>query len=60
MYLKDAARRGPTFREAAPMHAAARVALHPHITNIQTSWVKMGPQGAAARLNAAPMISAAL
>jgi FO synthase len=34
------------------MHAAARLALHPHITNIQTSWVKMGPQGAAACLNA--------
>ncbi|HZZ24746.1 MAG TPA: 7,8-didemethyl-8-hydroxy-5-deazariboflavin synthase, partial [Roseiarcus sp.] len=47
-----AARRGPTFREAVLMHAAARLALHPHITNIQTSWVKMGPQGAAACLNA--------
>jgi len=30
----------------------ARLALHPWITNIQTSWVKMGPQGAAACLNA--------
>ena len=52
MYLKGAARRGPTFREAVLMHAAARLALHPHITNIQTSWVKMGPQGAAACLEA--------
>ena len=52
MYLKGAARRGPTFREAVLMHAVARVALHPHITNIQTSWVKMGPQGAAACLKA--------
>ncbi|MGA8585431.1 MAG: 5-amino-6-(D-ribitylamino)uracil--L-tyrosine 4-hydroxyphenyl transferase CofH [Roseiarcus sp.] len=52
MYLKGAARRGPTFREAVLMHAVARLALHPHITNIQTSWVKMGPQGAAACLNA--------
>jgi FO synthase len=34
------------------MHAVARFALHPHITNIQTSWVKMGPEGAAACLNA--------
>jgi FO synthase len=32
------------------MHAVARLALNPHITNIQTSWVKMGPQGAAACL----------
>ena len=29
------------------MHAVARLALHPLITNIQTSWVKMGPEGAA-------------
>jgi FO synthase len=52
MYLKGAARRGPTFREAVLMHAVARLALHPHITNIQASWVKMGPQGAAACLKA--------
>ena len=29
-----------------------RLALHPHITNFQTSWVKMGPRGAAACLEA--------
>jgi FO synthase len=52
MYLRGAARRGPTFREAVLMHAVARLVLHPHITNIQTSWVKMGPQGAAACLRA--------
>ena len=52
MYLRGAARRGPTFREAVLMHAVARLALHPHITNIQTSWVKMGPKGAAACLKA--------
>ena len=52
MYLRGAARRGPTFREAVLMHAVARLALHPHVTNIQTSWVKMGPQGAAACLKA--------
>jgi FO synthase len=52
MYLRGGARRGPTFREAVLMHAVARLALHPHITNIQTSWVKMGPQGAAACLKA--------
>ena len=50
MYLRGAARRGPTFREAVLMHAVARLALHPKITNIQTSWVKMGPAGAAACL----------
>ena len=27
------------------MHAVARLALHPLITNIQVSWVKMGPNG---------------
>ena len=27
------------------MHAVARLALHPLIPNIQTSWVKMGPDG---------------
>jgi FO synthase len=34
------------------MHAVARLVLHPHITNIQTSWVKMGREGAAACLQA--------
>ncbi len=47
MYLKGRARRGPTSREAILMHAVARLVLHPHITNIQTSWVKMGVEGAA-------------
>jgi FO synthase len=45
IYLKGHARRGPTWREAVLMHAVARLALHPLITNIQTSWVKMGPEG---------------
>ena len=27
------------------MHAVARLALHPLITNIQASWVKLGPDG---------------
>ena len=27
------------------MHAVARLVLHPLITNIQASWVKMGPAG---------------
>jgi FO synthase len=52
IYLKGGARRGPTWREALLMHAIARLALHPHVTNIQTSWVKMGPRGAQACLAA--------
>jgi FO synthase len=52
MYLRGLARRGPTFREALLMHSVARLVLHPHITNIQTSWVKMGPAGAAMALQA--------
>jgi FO synthase len=46
------ARKGPTTREAILMHSVARLVLHPLITNIQTSWVKMGPEGAALCLNA--------
>jgi FO synthase len=45
IYLKGRARRGPTFREAVLMHAVARLVLNPLITNIQTSWVKMGREG---------------
>ena len=44
--LKGQARMGPTFRESVLMHAIGRLALHPHIPNIQTSWVKMGIDGA--------------
>ncbi len=46
IYRKGRARRGPTYREALLMHAVSRLVLHPHVTNIQTSWVKMGPDGA--------------
>ena len=52
IYLKGQARKGPTFREAVLMHAVARLALDPLITNIQASWVKMGPDGAAFCLQA--------
>ena len=45
MYLRGRARRGPTLREAVLMHAVARLVLDPWIVNIQTSWVKMGPEG---------------
>ncbi len=50
--LKGRSRLGPTWREAVLMHAVARLALHPVIPNIQCSWVKLGPEGAAACLNA--------
>ncbi len=50
--LKGASRLGPSFREAVLMHAVARLALNPVIPNIQTSWVKMGTDGAAVCLRA--------
>jgi FO synthase len=52
IYLKGQARKGPTFREAVLMHAVARLVLDPIIPNIQASWVKMGPDGAALLLDA--------
>jgi FO synthase len=52
IYLKGLARSGPTFREALLIHAVARLALHPWITNVQASWVKLGVDGAAAALHA--------
>jgi FO synthase len=52
MGLKGAARLGPTFRETLLMHAVARLVLHPLIPNIQTSWVKLGPEGVKAALAA--------
>jgi FO synthase len=52
IYLKGRSRPGPTWRETLLMHAVARLTLHPHISNIQTSWVKLGPQGVAACLDA--------
>jgi FO synthase len=50
IFRKGLARGGPTFREAVLMHAVARLALHPWMPNIQTSWVKMGPNGAGVAL----------
>jgi FO synthase len=46
IFLKGGARRGPTLRETVLMHAVARLALHPLVPNIQTSWVKLGEAGA--------------
>jgi FO synthase len=52
LWRRGIARSGPTFREAVLMHAVSRLVLHPLIKNIQTSWVKMGPAGAARCLQA--------
>jgi FO synthase len=52
IYLKGRARKGPTFRETLLMHAVARLALHPVLTNIQVSWVKLGADGVRACLAA--------
>ncbi len=52
MYVQGRARRGPTFRETLLVHAVARLALHPWITNIQASWVKLGPDGTREALRA--------
>lgn len=52
IYVKGGARRGPTLRECVLMHAVGRLALHPHVRNVQASWVKMGPERAARLLAA--------
>ncbi|MGQ0777246.1 MAG: bifunctional FO biosynthesis protein CofGH [Pseudonocardiales bacterium] len=52
MYLKRAARRGPTWREVLLVHAVARIAYHGLIHHIQASWVKLGAVGARQLLQA--------
>jgi FO synthase len=52
LYRKGRTRRGPTLHEAILMHSVARLVLDPYITNIQASWVKMGPQWASQLLQA--------
>ena len=52
MWRKGQSRSGPTWREAILMHAIARLVLSPAISNIQASWVKLGPEGAARALQA--------
>ena len=52
IYLKGLSRKGPTWRETVLIHAVSRLALHPHIPNIQASWVKLGMAGIEACLNA--------
>jgi FO synthase len=46
IYRRGQSRRGPTLREAVLMHAVSRLVLSPQVRNIQTSWVKMGLEGA--------------
>ena len=45
VYLKRAARRGPTWREVVLMHAIGRIAYRGSIDNVQGSWVKLGIPG---------------
>jgi len=40
--IRGRTRKGPTWREVRLMHAIARLVLHPLVTNIQASWVKLG------------------
>jgi FO synthase len=46
VYLAGIARPGPSLRDNRAVTAMARLLLHPHIPNIQTSWVKLGTEGA--------------
>jgi FO synthase len=52
MSLRGASRVGPTWRETVLMHAVARLVLDPVLSNIQASWVKLGPEGLRACLDA--------
>jgi len=46
LYRRGLARKGPSLRESVLMHAIARLVLHPLVTHIQASWVKLGREGA--------------
>ncbi len=46
LYLRGRSRSGPSYREAILMHAVPRLVFNKLLPNIQTSWVKMGRQGA--------------
>jgi FO synthase len=52
IYLRGRARPGPTLREVLLVHAVGRLGLHPAITNVQASWVKVGLEGAQLLLDA--------
>ena len=52
IYLKRAARRGPTWREVVLVHAVARIVYAGDIDHVQASWVKLGTRGATQLLHA--------
>ena len=51
LYLAGGARPGPTHRDNRAVHALARIMLHGRISNIQTSWVKLGIERTQVMLN---------
>ena len=51
LYLAGASRPGPTHRDNRAVHALARIMLHGRISQIQTSWVKLGVQRTQVMLN---------
>lgn len=51
LYLAGGARPGPTHRDNRAVHALARIMLHGKISNIQTSWVKLGTERTQVMLN---------
>ncbi len=52
VYLKRAARRGPTWRETVLVHAVARIAYAEEVPHVQASWVKLGLTGTRMLLDA--------
>lgn len=52
IYLAGVARPGPSLRDNLAVHALARILLHGRISNIQTSWVKLGVEGTRLMLQA--------
>jgi FO synthase len=51
LYLAGASRPGPTHRDNRAVHAVARIMLHGRISQIQTSWVKLGVERTQVMLN---------
>jgi FO synthase len=51
LYLAGASRPGPTHRDNRAVHALGRIMLHGRISQIQTSWVKLGVQRSQVMLN---------
>jgi FO synthase len=51
LYLAGASRPGPSHRDNRAVHALARIMLHGRISQIQTSWVKLGVERTQVMLN---------